>query len=450
MKNFKISAILLVLFFFVSCEPKIDNPSGTGNLGNLVSSGEKLVYVAIGNSLTAGYKDGALFASGIEMSYPKLLATQLGVEEFVQPQIPETGTGDKMTLGGFNQLGRPIIIRKGMAISSPTNANHNKPFHNLGVPGMVAYDLIDETDFTQKSQQRGNPFFASILRSQALGKTILDQAIALQPNFITFWVGNNDVLGYATSGGTVSTTGMPDRPVPTPKEQMQQIYGAAFQKLTTALPKAKIIVLNIPDVIGTPYFNVIPWNGLVLTKQEDVDKLNKAYAALGFKFQLGANGFVATSPSSPGGLKQLTKDDKITLACPQDSLAAGWGSLKPIPNQYVLDENEIKIVKQAINDYNSILQSLAGNFAGKIYLLDINSIFANLIANGYSIPGSNKLTNAYISGEFFSLDGIHPTSRGYGVIANEIIKFINQKFNADIPQVFIQNLPANLVSVSKN
>lgn len=446
MKNYKILFLIILTGFVLSCEPQIDNPIGTGKLGDLVASGEKIVYVAIGNSLTAGYQNGALYESGQKYSFPMLLANQLGVEEFIQPKVPETGIGDKMTFAGFNKLGRPIINKSGFTISPISNSNHPKPFHNLGIPGMVAYDLIDESDFTARSVQRSNPFYPSILRDQKLGSTILKQAIALNPNLITLWAGNNDVLGYAASGGTVSTTGMPDKPVPTPKEQIAQILGAALQALTTSLPKAKILMFTIPDVVGTPYFNVIPWNGLVLSKQEDVDKLNAAYAQLGFKFQLGANGFIASSPSAPGGLKQLTKDDKITLTCPQDSLAAGWGSLKPIPNQYVLDANEIQIVKNAIAEYNQIIKGFENTFKGKVYVLDMNALFQNILAQGYKVPGSTTLTNAFISGEFFSLDGIHPSPRGYGVITNEIIKFINQKFNADIPLVLIQNLPATSVS----
>ena len=81
-------------------------------------------------------------------------------------------------------------------------------------------------------------------------------------------------------------------------------------------------------------------------------------------------------------------------------------------------------------------------YPNNITVVDMNAIFANLINNGYNIPGSSQLTNAYISGGFFSLDGIHPNSKGYGVITNEIIKVINAKFGADIPFVFVQNLPA--------
>ena len=33
----------------------------------------------------------------------------------------------------------------------------------------------------------------------------------------------------------------------------------------------------------------------------------------------------------------------------------------------------------------------------------------------------------------FSLDGVHPNARGYAVIANEVIKVINEFYNANLP-----------------
>ena len=36
-------------------------------------------YVSLGNSLTAGFSDGALFIAGQNNAYPKLLADQLSI-----------------------------------------------------------------------------------------------------------------------------------------------------------------------------------------------------------------------------------------------------------------------------------------------------------------------------------------------------------------------------------
>jgi hypothetical protein len=445
MKNIIKSLCLFLIPILFSCDPDISNPQGTGNLGSLVPKDSKVVYVAIGNSLSAGMQGNAVFAEGQQYSFPNLLAKQLGVENFVQPSYPGTGLGERMTFGGFSSTGSPIITSE-LANNIPTNIEYNKPFNNLGVPGAIAYDLLDESEYHSRTVSRQNPFYDAVLRDKKFGKSILDQAIALQPNFITLWMGNNDVLGYATSGGTVSTTVVAGEVVPTPTAQMAQIYAGSLQKLTLSLPNTKILLFNIPNVIGVPFFNVIPWNALVL---DDVKAaiLNNvpAYKQLGFTFKAGANGFIAESPKSPGKVRQLTSEDHILLTCPQDSLKAGWGSLKPIPNQYVLDKLEVEVVNKAINEYNGALAAMPSTFGANVKLIDMYTFFTNILLKGYPVPGSTTLTSKFISGEMFSLDGVHPTSKGYGMITNEIIKFINENWGSDIPLYPIQNLPTTQV-----
>ena len=119
--------------------------------------------------------------------------------------------------------------------------------------------------------------------------------------------------------------------------------------------------------------------------------------------------------------------------------------MKPIPNRYVLDSIEILVVKKAISDYNEKLVQLK-SISQNIYIFDLSKVFTDIIAKGYKVPGSTTLTNRFISGEMFSLDGVHPTAKGYGVITNELIKYLNSTFNSDIPLVSIQNLPSNYVT----
>ena len=37
----------------------------------------------------------------------------------------------------------------------------------------------------------------------------------------------------------------------------------------------------------------------------------------------------------------------------------------------------------------------------------------------------------------FSLDGVHPNSRGYAFVANEVIKVINAHYQATLPMVYV-------------
>jgi len=45
------------------------------------------------------------------------------------------------------------------------------------------------------------------------------------------------------------------------------------------------------------------------------------------------------------------------------------------------------------------------------------------------------VTSTYVTGGGFSLDGVHPSPRGYALIANEFIKAINAKYGSNFTGV---------------
>src|SRR6218665_1512577 len=95
MKKLYISTIAVSLLFAVSCQNDFEN--STEDV--VVTSGEANFskYVSLGNSLTSGYRDGALYIDGQNESYPSMLAAQMklaGGGEFKQPMMPNN-------IGGF-------------------------------------------------------------------------------------------------------------------------------------------------------------------------------------------------------------------------------------------------------------------------------------------------------------------------------------------------------------
>ena len=50
-----------------------------------------------------------------------------------------------------------------------------------------------------------------------------------------------------------------------------------------------------------------------------------------------------------------------------------------------------------------------------------------------------KYTATFVTGGAFSLDGVHLTGRGYGVIANEFIQAINKQYKSTLPVVNVNN-----------
>ncbi|MDE0774508.1 MAG: G-D-S-L family lipolytic protein, partial [Ulvibacter sp.] len=87
MKNTIKFMIGLLAIGLVSCEPEFENAvtdEGFYDAGDADFSN----YVALGNSLTAGFADNALFVSGQQDSYPNIMAQQfsfVGGGDFTQP-----------------------------------------------------------------------------------------------------------------------------------------------------------------------------------------------------------------------------------------------------------------------------------------------------------------------------------------------------------------------------
>ena len=66
----------------------------------------------------------------------------------------------------------------------------------------------------------------------------------------------------------------------------------------------------------------------------------------------------------------------------------------------------------------------------------------NQLANG-GIPSNGYILTAdLVTGGAFSLDGVHPNSRGYALIANEFLKAIDAKYGSNF------EASGNLVDIS--
>nr|WP_321410478.1 hypothetical protein [uncultured Carboxylicivirga sp.] len=61
-----------------------------------------------------------------------------------------------------------------------------------------------------------------------------------------------------------------------------------------------------------------------------------------------------------------------------------------------------------------------------------------LSGEGLIIDG-NRYSTTFVTGGIFSLDGIHATGRGSAIIANSFIEAINEQFDAQVPEVNIND-----------
>ncbi len=508
MKKLNITKLTLLCassLFLMACEDDFSNPvgdtssysSGTGDFNN---------YVSIGDSLTAGFADNALYRSGQIDSFPNILATQfklVGGGDFIQPLMNEEtkdgngvltgGTGGLLFGGNINPIfPNRLVLDADPTLSRPTPKTiegtpndevFNSPlvgttFNNMGVPGARSFHLSLAPTYGNPAglgvvPATANPYYVRFSKETG-ATTIMDDAVVKQiPTFFTLWIGNNDVLGYATDGGDASLDAI------TNTGTFTAAYADIINKIQTNAPNAKGVLINIPDVSSIPYFTTVAYNAVPLDSatagqlqtgfdaaynpgldaalasgafpgltQAEVDKRKISFTAgltnaaiIDASEEVTNNELTDLSAAGIPAIRQATSSDLIVLPAasilgtPNSGPTDVWGlsATSPLPDNLVLTPTEVNELNTARLAFNAIIKAAAdanNNFA----FFDASAFMAELKASGIDY-GTGNITSVYATGGGFSLDGVHPTARGYSVLANRIIDTINTAFSSNIPKV---------------
>lgn len=520
-------AVALVASAIASCKQeviKLQPPAGPDQQPTPTKgSADFSKYVSIGNSLTAGFQAGALFTAGQQNSFPLILSKQFSWAQdptgattltFNQPDINSVNgfNSSYSNIGAGIILGRLVLFAadgvQAHAVPTPAGApgvpapyntadlpapygGDKSKLNNFGVPGiLLAQVLTPLTGGPSSSNPAYNALYARFATNPGTS-TILGDAIAKQPTFFTFDLGNNDVLGYATTGGDGSIA-------ITDPTAFSGYYQNAIGALMTNT-SAKGVVATIPYVTTIPFFLTIKYNAIpldattagqlmsasafggynqvltglagALTATPGAFGLNAAQAApiiaqlatRQVNYAAGANnsilikdetlvdlgpffdGMLAaqqiTSTQRAGlapyqQVRQATSGDLITLtagavlgtlADPNNPLSV-QGVALPLADKYVLLPSEQVAIKTAVDAYNTTIKSTAAAFSTRIAVADINAAFSSFVAGGFIVQDNVMMTPDFTPPTgAFSEDGVHPNSRGYAYMANIFIDAINSK-----------------------
>jgi lysophospholipase L1-like esterase len=502
MKTFKYIFLSTLLIAFYSCEEDDSNVVMEEPLPELTAgSADFSTYVAVGNSLTAGFTDNALFIASQENSTPNILSQKFalaGGGDFSQPLMNDNfggiafggnrlpGFNPRLVFGGAGPVPLESVIGP-VTVTTDLTSNPTGPFNNMGVPGAKSFHLLFDgygnPAGLQTTPATANPYFVRM--ASATNATVLGDAMAQSPTFFSLWIGNNDVLGYATSGGDGSNPITPvDGP---PGVGFSQTYGAIVATLTSQ--GAQGIVANIPYVTDIPHFTTVPHNPIPLDAAT-ATAVNQAYAAYNggiqaalaalagtglfteeeanlrmINFSAGTGNAVVIEDESLTDLgainpafaalpkiRQATANDLLVLpassfigteAVPGNPLTVN-GVAVPLADKWVLLPSEQAEIKTAIDAFNATIEATATQ-AGLAFV-DANALL-NQLANGGISSNNFTLNSSLVFGGAFSLDGVHPTARGYALIANEFMKAIDatygSNFEASGNLVDIGNYPTN-------
>jgi hypothetical protein len=185
-------------------------------------------------------------------------------------------------------------------------------------------------------------------------------------------------------------------------------YDAIVQALRAA--EVPVVTANLPDVTTIPFVTTIPPYVVNPATGEPVLAGGAPVPLIGPDGPLATGSLVTLAASS-----LLARGDGIP--------ASLGGSGTPLPDEVILDANELAVIRDHVAANNQAIAEIAR--AAGYPLLDVNALLAEISTSGRVIGGV-RLTNAFLTGGIFSYDGVHLTDLGYAVLANEWIRVINE------------------------
>lgn len=390
-------------------------------------------YVAVGNSLTAGYADGGLYRESQLNSYPNILSGQfktVGGGNFVQPLFSEAQANGS----GYTKLIRvpsladptslitsiapvaPGAARGGTTTGgSPLLTKFTDANQNLGVPGIRVADVLS----VGYGSLQGNPYFERLIADQTTTYFQYVSNNLTGATFFSCWLGNNDALQYAVSGGVVPAT---------TTALFTTNFTAMMNKLTEGNRKG--VVMGIPNITTAPFFTTYTLP-LVLAAINSVVKPTTPITALVIQTPNGIRGTQSGDLLMISNVAEYAKLGRPDVGTKQGPY--GLSLTNPLPSQYVLDAGEVTTLNARIAEFNGIMKAQAD--AKGVAYVDPNGVLGQVASANGLVQNGVTYSSGFIQGGVFSLDGIHLTPAGYALIANEIIKGINAKYGSTVPTV---------------
>ena len=372
-------------------------------------------YVAMGNSITAGFQSGGINDSTQQQSYAVLLARAMH-SPFFSPFLNKPGCPPPYT-NVFTQT----RLSGGAATTCALRRIPSEPppyISNTAVPGAEVEDLFANGDTAS------NP--NSLTQFILGGLTQVGMLRRAQPTFVSLWIGNNDVLGAATSANGGDSTKI------TSVANFTARYGALLDSIESVGPQGGVLV-GVANVTAIPYFSAgaTYWaikNGLVP---------GSAFPAA---FTVSNN--CAPSTAIPG----VGRGDSTLVPFPYGAALLGAAQAGAPRNLDCADTVAAIVVPKellkllgAVAAYNAFISQQA-TAHGWAYL-DPNTTLdslrnlpqPNTVVRAFPLIGQACTANPF--GSAFSCDAVHPSAATHTLIARKLRAAINATYGTSIPAV---------------
>lgn len=397
-------------------------------------------YVAIGNSLTAGFQDRALYTDGQMNCFAGMLTERFSVNGVGGGAY---GFPDINSVNGYSSevdgtvLGKLILdldanndLELGDAeiVAAAGEDNRTTPYSgdltaltNFGVPGIVLGQLrsTDVGNIANTAHPYFNPYYFRFASDGGAGtSTILNDAIATSPTFFTLWIGANDVLGYAAGGGVNDA-------LLTDPTAFGTEYGTVLG--TLAATGASGVVINIPPIVIQPLFQAVQYNDLELD-DATATALNSGLASVNGAIQgLVTAGMITQTEADARMFTYAAGNNPFMIEDDNTAVTTDFG---PLWDNLVAAEQMSATDRAALEPYRTA-RPIAD---GELVLLSASTII-NTTPEGFPETALYGLTL--------------PLADEYILTGDEVTKIVTQRatLNGAIDAVFAGGIPSNIVKL---
>lgn len=381
--------------------------SNTNILQPSLSGGNEMFrsYVAIGNSITAGWQSDGIYDGTQQQSYARLLAGQMGTQyhypALAAPgcQPPVVNFTNQARLGGF--AAGFCALRAASSVTDVLN--------NVAVPDAR---VLDPTSPTSPASNALTTFILG-------GKTQVQRALDARPTFASIWIGNNDVLVAGYTGLLTATTvpGATSPGIVSTQAQFQTSYDLMLKQLLDSMPSLKGVLIGVAQIPSIP-----------LMSQGSVIFANQAaFAPVVVNPNCNGSTALVTLPRLLALIRANAHPAQISCVKGVDPADARVGEI------YVLDAQERVTLTAAIDAYNAYIKSKADALGWAYWDPNVPLAALKGTASSFLLPNLTSATNPF--GSAFSLDGVHPNLAGHTIVANSLISAINAKYGTSLAPV---------------
>ncbi len=352
---------------------------------------------------------------------------------------PVSNTCDAKQLPA-NQFNTALTLRE--------NPNLN-PW-DVGIPGQTVHEALfmngaigdctvgagDPASFVQlNSLVNGeSQNFWPILAGFGQGVTQVGAAVSLHAQVATVWLGSNDLLKVAFSGGAAPVTSpqsMHDDTV----SIIKQLQGAG----------SKVAVANLVEVMGAATFIPQPAYqptlqayiaGVLIAQGANPAQAQAAAVLYSTAYAAQESAQTGVGPNGYFTINALFKTLQTAAAqIPAHALPAAPALTG---GDFVADAVATNV--KALNAAYNVAIGQAASETGAA-LVDMHATFVTIAQNGgYPASANPPCCSLVYRGGLSSLDGLHPSNTGYAVIANVFIDTLNAAYNLGIPKVNVNTV----------